>query len=165
MDILENYRQVLLAAPRRSEEAELPLQPGQKYLAVVVTKADLILPNKKHLFWNASNSDSHLTAGFWQARSSESEAAADWLRQRLEDPHAFDEAAGMFADVAFFFASSFGYFHQPNARISKPPTPRRVHEPLFALLDRFMAGGSDEPARAGRRSARRAQMVGDDDVL
>ena len=162
LDILDNYRQVLRSAPRRSEEAELPLQPEQKYLAVVVTKADLVL-QRKHDFWAPPADGEHLAPGYWQSRSGDSEAAATWLRKKLEDSYAFDDLAGLFADVSFFFASSFGYFHRSAAKLPKKPTPLRVQEPLFALLDRFVMG-SEKATRPGARAGR-PRAVGDDDVL
>ncbi|MEM7585569.1 MAG: hypothetical protein AAF560_19420 [Acidobacteriota bacterium] len=163
LDILENYRRVLQAAPRRRQDAELPLRPEQKYLAVVVTKADLVL-NRQHTFWASDDSEDHLTSGYWQSRNEDSELAAAWLRKRLEDPEIFEDAVDLFAETSYFFSSSFGYAHKPSAAIRKPVTPMRVHEALFALLDR-MGDGDETVARPGKLRPSRAIPEDDDDVL
>lgn len=168
LEILDNYRHVLRSAPRKREHVELPLLPEQKYLAVAVTKADLML-YRKHAFWAPSQNGAHLESGYWTGRNEASDSAATWLRKKLDDPQAFDEAVALFADASYFFVSSYGYTHKPTALLTKPPTPLRVHEPLFALLDRFATGSDTEvqPSRPGAptRQPRARQTVDDDDVL
>lgn len=167
--ILESYRAVLESTPRLQGDEILPLTPERKFLAVAVTKADLVL-HRDHPFWSPTNGHGHLDRGFWRARCRDSAEAESWLRQRLDDPRAFAAAVEAFADAAYFFISSFGYLHKPHTRsLRKPPVPLRVHEPLFALLDRFEdeeAPGArplSRPAARPHRSTRRA--VADDDVL
>jgi GTPase SAR1 family protein len=168
-EILESYRRVLDAAPRRRGHEELPLLPAQKFLAVAVTKADLLRP-RGHRFWQPPNGGAHLAPGFWHARGADDEAAAAWLRSQLRDPHAFDGVTGLFADVSYFLVSNYGYVHKPHAGLRKRPDPLRVHEPVFALLDRFESAGARR-AGAGRRRAlpapapRRPLPVSDEDVL
>lgn len=163
LEILEGYRQVLRAAPRRQEDVALPLLPEQKYLAVVVTKADLVL-HRNHAFWRPAENGAHLAPGYWHARRAESDTAATWLRRQLADPHDLAAATDLFADVSCFFASSYGYAHKPHATLRKPPQPLRVHEPLFALLDRF-ATGAVEAGRPAVAAGQRRRVVADDDVL
>lgn len=167
-EILDNYRQVLNSAPRKRDQVELPLLPEQKYLAVAVTKADLML-HRKHAFWVPSQNGAHLQSGYWSGRHEASDSAANWLRKKLDDPQAFDDAVGLFADASYFFVSSYGYTHKPTATLSKPPTPLRVHEPLFALLDRFAMGedrdSESRSSAASTRQPRARQTVDDDDVL
>ncbi len=176
--ILENYRQVLDSAPRRRGHEELPLLPAQKFLAVAVTKADLF-HSRNHRFWQPTDDGAYLAPGFWHARSAEDEEAGAWLRSRLRNPHAFEDTASLFADVSYFLVSNYGYAHKPHATLRKPPTPLRVHEPVFALLDRFESDGDGRPrtVRASRVPKatvgapappprhRRPQVVSDEDVL
>jgi hypothetical protein len=137
-EILDNYKAVLESHPRRSGEDNLAVLPDRKFLAVAVTKADLVL-RSNHAFWSPDD-HSYLEPGFWHARAVESQAVRDWLHHRLVAEHAFSQAVGEFADASYFFVSSFGYRHTPHTRtLSKPPQPLRVHEPIFALLDRFAA--------------------------
>lgn len=162
LEILETYRGVLESAPRRAGQEELPLLPRQKFLAVAVTKADLVL-HGQHGFWQPSEDSAHLARGFWAARQEESARAASWLRERLDDPATFDDTAGLFADVSYFFVSSYGYVHKPHTgALTKPPEPLRVHEPVFALLDRFAAEPRPGEAVPGRREP---AVVGEEDDL
>ena len=142
LDVLAAYRRSLDGKPRFGDRAEelLPLLPEQKLLAVAVSKADLVLP-RRHPFWRRADSNGHLDPGFWEGRSEASGRARSWLAERLGGR--LDEAALGFADVSYFFISSFGYKHTPHTEtLRKPPEPLRVHEPIFALLDRFAAGSA-----------------------
>jgi hypothetical protein len=161
LEILEIYRRVLDAAPRRAGQEELPLLPEQKFLAVTVTKADLML-HGQHSFWQPGEDSAHLARGFWAARREESAKAKAWLGERLDDPAAFDATAGLFADVSYFFVSSYGWVHKPHTTtLTKPPQPLRVHEPVFALLDRFAA--EPRPGGTVAAGARHPAVVGDDE--
>jgi len=132
-EVLERYRAVLEALPRYPEHRALPLLPRQKALAVVLTKADLLL-DEDHRFWDGAAGRPHLAKGFWHDRRTDSEAVRGWLRGRLGLDLA--DAAGAFGEVGYFVVSSYGYPpHQPRSRLDNPPRPRRVHEPIFALLD------------------------------
>ncbi len=164
-EILDNYRTALEAHPRRSGDEDLAVLPERKFLAVAVTKADLVL-RPKHAFWSP-NGSAHLAPGFWQARAAESATVRDWLLRRLDDSAAFTRSVGEFADASYFFVSSFGYRHTPHARhLHKRPQPLRVHEPIFALLDRFAAEGKTKSAPLHRGEERRSrQRQGDEDVL
>lgn len=165
LQILENYRRVLQTAPRRFGQEALPLLPEEKFLAVAVTKADLVL-HRSHPFWQPPQDSAHLDRGFWRSRKLESEAASEWLRGQLDAPYALDDVTALFADVSFFFSSSFGYFHQPHtAVLRKPPSPLRVHEPIFALIDRFSAGGPGRPVAPSLPGRPAPAVVADDDVL
>jgi len=156
--ILENYRAVLETHPRRREEEELAVLPERKFLAVAVTKADLVL-RSNHAFWSLDG-QAHLEPGFWLARAAESLAVRTWLDKRLADPQAFAQTVEEFADVSYFFVSSFGYKYtpRPDRKLRKPPQPLRVHEPIFALLDRFATeedAARETPQR--KRSVRRGR--------
>jgi len=164
--ILENYRAVLETYPRRREEEELAILPERKFLAVAVTKADLVL-RSNNAFWSLDG-QAHLAPGFWLERAAESLEVRTWLDKRLSDPYAFAQTVEEFADASYFFVSSFGYKYtpRPGRRLRKPPQPLRVHEPIFALLDRFAGeeGARDEPRR-GREVRRRGQSQENEDVL
>lgn len=148
--ILDLYREVVEAAPRRPGSEELPLLPSQKSLAVAVTKADLVL-GKGHEFWSRET-DGHLASGFWSARAAESDVARAWLAEQLPDRRLFAETAELFDDVSYFFVSSYGYRHKPRTeKLRKPPEPLRVHEPIFALLDRLTAPPLPDAAPEGER--------------
>src|SRR6185436_18383728 len=162
--ILENYRAVLEAHPRRSEEEELAVLPERKFLAVAVTKADLVL-RSSHAFWSLDG-QAHLAPGFWRTRNEESLAVQAWLHKRLADAYTFAQTIEEFADASYFFVSSLGYKYtpRPDRRLRKPPQPCRVHEPIFALLDRFAA--EEEGARERPESGRGGhQKQENEDVL
>jgi hypothetical protein len=167
--ILDNYRAVLEAHPRRREEEELAVLPERKFLAVTVTKADLVL-RSNNAFWSLDG-QTHLAPGFWLARTAESLAARTWLHKRLAAPDVFAQNVEEFADASYFFASSFGYKYapRPGRKLRKPPQPLRVHEPIFALLDRFAAAadGARETPLSGRgvRRGREPKEDKDEDVL
>jgi hypothetical protein len=149
--ILENYRAALEAHPLRAQDEELAVLPERKFLAVAVTKADLVL-RSNHTFWSLDG-DAHLAPGFWRSRGAESMAVRTWLHQRLPDAPAFAQSVEEFADASYFFVSSFGYKHTPHTRtLRKAPQPLRVHEPIFALLDRFAT--EDEPLATPKRKPR-----------
>lgn len=144
LEVLEVYRRVLETRERRAEEKALPLLPEEKVLAVAVTKADLVLP-EEHPFWQ-DHDGAYLRRGYWSDRKEaaagggderpENEAVARWVREHL-DPRLVREA-DTFAEAGYFFVSSLGYPHPPGQkRLLKRPRPRRVHEPIFALLDRL----------------------------
>jgi hypothetical protein len=60
-------------------------------------------------------------------------------------------ATGAFAETSWFFVSSIGYRLAPGTQaLPEPPRPRRVHEPIFALLDRLTA---DRPASVKQRAS------------
>lgn len=163
-DILDNYRAVLEDHPRRPGEEELALLPDRKFLAVTVTKADLFL-RSNHAFWSP-NGNAYLAPGFWQARVAESEIVRKWLHRRLANPTAFARSVGEFVDASYFFTSSYGYRHKPHTKLHKPPQPVRVHEPIFALLDRFATRKStDRPFTERHRTARPPATKEDEDVL
>ncbi|HUO87437.1 MAG TPA: hypothetical protein VM617_08585 [Thermoanaerobaculia bacterium] len=150
LEVLERYRAALDAQPRTGgREAELlPLLPEQKLLAVAVSKADLVLP-KSHGFWRPEAVNGHLAERYWERRAAASEEARRWLVERLGAR--VENATRGFADVSWFFVSNFGYKHQPHSQaLERPPQPLRVHEPIFALLDRF---GATTPARRGTGAA------------
>jgi hypothetical protein len=153
LEVLDRYRLALDAQPRYGErdEALLPLLPEQKLLAVAVSKADLVLP-RGHAFWNREEANGHLAAGYWQRRGAASDEARAWLVERLGDR--VERATADFADTSWFFVSSFGYKHEPHSQdLKRAPQPLRVHEPIFALLDRF-AVAAPRRRRAGSGSAR-----------
>ena len=140
LETLEVYRRVLEERDRRAEEAALPVLPEQKLLALAVTKADLVLP-PEHPFWSDDESP-------------EGEAVEAWIRDHL-DPRLLREAEA-FAEVSHHFVSSLGYPHPPGQeRLGRPPEPRRVHEPIFALLDRLTEGLAENqfPDRIGEPAA------------
>jgi hypothetical protein len=164
--ILENYRATLEAHPRRSEEEELAVLPERKFLAVAVTKADLVL-RSNHTFWSR-NGDAHLAQGFWLMRNEESLGVRTWLHKRLADSHAFAQTVEEFAGASYFFVSSFGYKYTRRAdrSLRKPPQPLRVHEPIFALLDRFAAeNGAHVASQNGRELRRGGRRQENEDVL
>lgn len=169
-EILDNYRAALAAHALRPGEEELAVIPERKYLAVTVTKADLVL-RAKHGFWSP-NGHAHLAPGFWRERAAESLVARDWLHRKLADARGFAAAVGEFADASYFFVSSYGYHHTPRSTLRRPPEPLRVHEPIFALLDRFTAAEAElrqgAPARVAARprgKAAAAPRPEDEDVL
>ncbi|HEX2163437.1 MAG TPA: hypothetical protein VHM02_05770 [Thermoanaerobaculia bacterium] len=156
LEVLDHYRAALDAPPRfgAGDESLLPHLPAQKLLAVAVSKADLMLP-KSHPFWRRETANGHLAAGYWQRREAESAATRDWLVGKLGERVL--RATREFADVSWFFVSSFGYRHPPHSReLSRPPQPLRVHEPIFALLDRFAAGAPARRRAAGPTGGRAA---------
>ena len=139
--VLDNYLSALKMRSRRvasrEEQAARRLLPEHKVLAVAVTKADLVLRNRSHSFWTGAG-DGVLEGGYWERRQPESAEVQSWVREHAGRD--LGRLAQAFADVSYFFVSSYGYEHKPHtAVLVKPPTPLRVHEPLFALLDRFGA--------------------------
>jgi hypothetical protein len=164
-EILHNYLVALQTLRWRPGDEELAVEPNRKFLAVAVNKADLVL-RSNHAFWSP-NGRAHLMKGFWKARAIESRGVGDWLHLRLADRPAFAESVGKFADVSYFFASSFGYRHIPHTRsLSKPPQPLRVHEPIFALIDRFASEReTTRTARGQTRATRHGVVQDDEDVL
>ena len=141
VEVLDNYRRAIAARPRYGDPGEhlLPLEPERKLLAVAVSKADLAL-ERSHPFWHPEDGNVHLEAGFWQRRAEASERAEGWLAERVGGRLA--RATEGFADVSYFFISNYGYEHRPRTEtLRKPPEPLRVHEPIFALLDRFGLDG------------------------
>jgi hypothetical protein len=152
VEVLRAYRQAAEErahrAASREEQAERNLLPEHKVLAVAVTKADLVLRSRSHPFWDGAGSAAAWESGYWERRAGDDRLAREWLLERTGPELA--RLARPFADVGWFFVSSFGYEHKPHTEtLVKPPSPLRVHEPLFALLDRFAA----EPA-ARRRPGR-----------
>lgn len=149
--ILANYRH-LLEQPVRDlepEEAEeLPLEPGDKTLAIAVTKSDLVLPDE-HFFWDPPPLDP-VMEGYWDARSEEDGSAREWLLERAHRD--LVRLAEPFAATGWFFVSSTGFPYEPHSHaLPEAPRPRRVVEPLFALLDRF----ADEDGHLRHRRRRR----------
>jgi hypothetical protein len=135
-----------------------------------VTKADLIL-SRGHSFWPPADGqdrddDAFLSPGYWRRRAAASDEARTWLDQRTGGN--LEPLAARFEDASYFFISNYGYVHKPHTdTLQKPPEPMRVHEPIFALLDRLT-----EPAAAPRaalsatasvaRGGRRAAVGGGD---
>jgi hypothetical protein len=164
VDVLDNYRRVLERRPRYEGDDELPLLPEQKLLAVAVTKADLVL-HREHPFWHpgdghGKDGDGFLTAGYWRHRADASEEARRWL-----DEHSGGGLAPLaerFADASYFFLSNYGYEHKPHTdTLRKPPEPIRVHEPIFALLDRLAATAAPRATTAaGKTPPRRRAVAG-----
>lgn len=150
LETLAAYRRVLETQERRVEHRALPLLPEEKYLAVAVTKADLVL-ERDHPFWEDANG-AHLEPGYWQRREEQGAAVRSWIEEEL-DPRLVREAAS-FSEARFFFVSSLGFRHSPaEDHLEEEPRPRRVHEPIFALLDRLTADlptyqGADERSGA-----------------
>jgi Double-GTPase 2 len=154
-EILASYQRILenraQRVQSREEQAERHLLPAHKVLTVAVTKADLVLRNRSHPFWNGTSA-AHLMPGYWNQRKEESQKAKKWLLERAG--RELERLALSFADVGYFFVSSYGYEHKPKTKdLVKPPNPVRVHEPLFALLDRLAQGdpGSTERVAAERK--------------
>ncbi len=144
-EVLERYRSVLEAQDAGPAGDAYPLLPRQKFLAVAVTKADLVLA-KDHFFWRDGKGDRHLSGRFWEARREEDEATRRWVRERLSAE--LGEVAAEFAGVGYFFVSSFGFRHVPRSALTETPRPWRVHEPIFALLERFdLAAGAAGESR------------------
>ncbi len=137
-EVLSNYRVVLESQERYPEHRALPLLPSEKFLAVVVTKADLVLPGE-HAFWEQSDGRPHLESGYWSRRENENREIREWVRDHLGSE--LVDVAIAFADVGYFFVSSYGFPHQPRETFSVSPQPRRVHEPIFGLLDCFASRG------------------------
>ena len=137
LDVLKTYRRVLDRLGRPSELEAYPLLPDEKLLAVAVTKADLVL-EQDHPFYGDESVDP-LAPGFWPARQAWSDAVRDWLAGHIGS--ALERETRRFADASFFFVSSYGFRHEPRRRIEETPRPRRVHEPILALLDRLGAAG------------------------
>jgi len=160
-EVLEVYRQVLDRQERRVEHRALPLLPEEKVLAVTVTKADLVL-EPAHPFWVEEEGTPYLARGYWKDRKAESKAVEAWIREHLST--SLPREAGLFAAVGYFFVSSFGYPQPPEARrLPHPPRPRRVHEPIFALLDaladRLPSARSEwAPSEEGRKPAERREQ-------
>lgn len=168
LEVLDVYSRVLDSQERRVEHRALPLLPEQKFLALAVAKSDLMLPGD-HPFWQ-EDGDQYLERGYWRRRKegngtsgSEDARAERWIRERLS-PRLIDQA-GSFAEVSYFFVSSLGYAHPPGQlRLSHAPRPRRVHEPIFALLDRLTAReGGDQVGRSPASPDRRGSDRGSDD--
>ena len=144
----------------RREQEERRLLPEHKVLAVAVSKADLVLRKRSHWFWKEDNLDP-LAPGYWDRRYEQSEEARNWLLARTGSELA--RLASRFADASYFFTSSYGYEHTPwkhddppkprTRTLVKRPTPLRVQEPLFALLDRL--GEAQAPVTKSRSSAPR----------
>lgn len=150
--ILKTYRDVMEDRERRVEEKALPLRPKEKYLAVAVTKADLVLPDGDP-FWAKQGNGSHLERGYWQQREERSGEVAAWVEEHLGGSLA--RATEAFAETSWFFVSSIGYRLAPGTQaLPRPPEPRRVHEPIFALLDRLTA---DRPAVVKSRTPSEAE--------
>jgi hypothetical protein len=153
-EVLRHYRQALETRSKqvrsREEQEERRLLPEHKLLAVAVTKADIALRNRKnHRFWNGADSEP-LEPGYWERRRDESDDARDWLLGYTGRELA--RLASAFGDVSYFFVSSYGYEHKPDTKtLAKPPTPLRVHEPLFALLDRLGGAPDRRDSMAGPR--------------
>jgi hypothetical protein len=150
--ILANYRH-LLEQPVRDldpgEAEQLPLAPGDKTLAIAVTKSDLVLPDE-HFFWDPPPLDP-VRDGFWEARADEDRAAREWLLERAHRD--LVRLAEPFASTGWFFVSSTGFPYEPHSHaLPEAPRPRRVVEPLFALLDRF---AEEDGHRRHRRHRRR----------
>jgi len=138
--ILETYRRVLEEHDRYPEQEDLPLLPSQKALAVAVTKADLVLPDG-HPFWSDEPSQAHLEPGYWSRRRDDDRDVRAWIRRNLDRTLA---SVPGFDDVGFFFVSSYGYRHEPQTDLTQPPRPRRVHEPIFGLIDRLLSSTQGE---------------------
>lgn len=165
-EILDNYRAALAARAARPGEEELAIVPERKFLAVTITKADLVL-HAKHSFWSP-NGIAPLAPGFWQGREAESHAVHEWLHKKLADARSFAAAVEDFADASYFFVSSYGYRHTPHTKnLRKPPRPLRVHEPIFALLDRFTMGAEQRRSSGARKrgQAAAARAGEEEDVL
>ena len=147
VEVLENYREVLEDSEHPAAHEALPLRPEEKFLAVAVTKADLVLGND-HAFWQTSEGAGAQAGkpGFWQSRQEESREGQEWIRRYLGTE--LTQIADEFADVGYFFVSSFGYRHEPKTHMTEKPQPLRVHEPIFALLDRFVQGTPQRRTRA-----------------
>ncbi len=147
LETLSVYRRVLEERERRVEEEALPVLPERKFLALAVTKADLVLP-PDHPFWQEEGDES-LRRGYWRARAEDDEAAERWVREHLDlegDPRLARETEA-FAEARWFFVSSLGFPHPPgHERLRRAPEPRRVHEPIFALLDRLTEDLAGDPA-------------------
>jgi hypothetical protein len=133
--VLKVYREVLQQRRRLEHDRGRSLLPRQKFLAVTVTKADLVL-RRDHSFWDTNGDGSEYGAGYWAARSEKSRAVRDWIENNLGLKMA--RLTEDFADVSYFFVSSFGNGHSPGKQVLvQRPEPRRVHEPILALLDRL----------------------------
>ena len=147
--ILGNYLRIVeerarsIADPK--ERKERRLLPEQKILALVVAKADLAGLDPEHPFWRSEGAGD-VGVGFWQRRSAENLGARQWLLARADANLA--GLAAQFADSAYFFVSSYGYKHVPETKV-KQLRPRRVEEPLFAILDR-VADSMDKLAPRSR---------------
>ncbi|HEX2254590.1 MAG TPA: hypothetical protein VHQ65_15075 [Thermoanaerobaculia bacterium] len=136
LEILEVYRRVLETQERDPDHRALPLLPRQKFLALAVTKADLVLPGD-HSFWSDNGGAPYLERGYWR-RQADDDSVRRWVTEHLS-PRLAEEAAS-FAGACWFFVSSLGFDPQPGqVRLEREPDPRRVHEPIFALLDRLTA--------------------------
>jgi hypothetical protein len=134
VEILDNYRAALKGQERYPEHRDLPLLPAQKALAVAVTKADLVL-DSEHPFRSDAETMRPLDPGYWNRRKDEDKMARQWIEENLG--RALPNVAGEFHDAGYFFVSSYGYRHQPGSPLREAPRPSRVHEPIFALLDRL----------------------------
>lgn len=154
--ILANYRHLLEQPVRNVDEdgaRELPLEPADKTLAIAVTKSDLVVPDG-HFFWDPPTLDPSVE-GFWDARSQEDAAARQWLLERAHRD--LLRLAEPFAATGWFFVSSTGFPYEPHSHaLPEAPRPRRVAEPLLALLDRFAA---EDGHRRRRRRQRRSSAV------
>lgn len=152
--ILEMYGRVMgrlgpeLAGLETADLDSLPLLPEQKFLALAVTKADLVLGTASPLW--GGDGPSYLERGFWARREEQSRAVNAWIEKEL-GPELLDEASA-FAEVSSFMVSSFGYRLDPGeTRLRRPPAPRRVHEPIFALIDRLTGHQAEESAEEEAR--------------
>jgi len=133
--VLRVYREVLEQRRRLLQDRDRSLLPNQKFLAVTVTKADLVL-DPSHWFWETNGGAPEYRPGYWSARRERSRSVQDWLDTNLELKMA--RLTEDFADVSYFFVSSFGNRHPPGKEwLIEPPKPLRVHEPILALLDRL----------------------------
>lgn len=138
VEILERYRTALETQERRVEHAALPLLPDAKFLAVAVTKADRVLPDDD-AFWAVDTPEAHLESGYWSARDAASDRVEGWVEQRLDRRgRELIRETGSFAETSWFFVSSLGRALPPGRKeLAGTPEPQRVHEPIFALLDRL----------------------------
>lgn len=156
VEVLGTYRQWLLDTLREASDRQLPFAPSDKALAVAIPKADLVLPDG-HWFLDDNQKDrcDPRASGFWHCRQQESESTREWVASHLGSE--LVDLTADFGATGWFFLSNFGYPHPPHTPPAEKPRPRRVEEPILALLDHLLA---KQPP-----TAKRVRVAAGDEVL
>ena len=136
----------------------LPLEPGapaprpieQRFLAVVVTKADRVLP---HGLWPQRHPPSPFDPRYDDWLDDNNRQVRAWTTTHL-DP-AFERTARRFREVAYFFVSSLGFEHERGPKLARTPEPLGVTAPIEWLLDRL----TERRRPAGKPRAPRARST------
>ena len=139
VEVLRTYRKVLDALGQPPELKGYPVLPEEKLLAIAVTKADMILEDDHAFYKDEEDLANPTDPGFWSVREERSHEVRRWLHSHIGDD--LDREVKHFADKSYFFVSSYGFHHTPRDVLRETPRPKRVHEPILALLDRLAEPG------------------------